>query len=79
MWEKIKQYFWSHKICTVGCSCVVLGASSYPMVPRSQGQMSGGGGQGMYMNLNGDNYPPPPPTSGSDNPQVRKESITHVP
>lgn len=33
------------------------GASNYnPMVPRSQGQMSSGQGQGMYMNLNGDSY-----------------------
>jgi hypothetical protein len=30
------------------------GASTYNMGPRSQGQM--GQGQGMYMNINGDNY-----------------------
>lgn len=33
------------------------GASNYnPLVPRSQGQMSSGQSQGMYMNLNGDSY-----------------------
>ena len=35
------------------------GASTYNMVPRSQGQMGGTGGQGMFMNLGEDSYTQP--------------------
>ncbi|KAK2162484.1 hypothetical protein NP493_1517g00019 [Ridgeia piscesae] len=44
------------------------GTSPYSMVPRSQGQL-GSGGQAMYMNLNGDNYPPSAPSVGDSGPQ----------
>jgi len=49
--------------------CHVTGTSPYSMVPRSQGQL-GSGGQAMYMNLNGDNYPPSAPSVGDSGPQV---------
>ena len=38
---------------------ISAGASPYNMMPpRSQGQVPGSQGQGMYMNVNGENYPP---------------------